>query len=118
MLTGQLPTYPGFGSIQDSLGNNVYDDGAIGYDDGAAAAAGAVFGTIFLPWRPLAFTVVLLYDLCFPMAERAASGWDIMQKKTSALIADLKTSAVTKFKGKTEQSLPPETTTITRAHTV
>ena len=115
-LTGQLPTNPGFGSVQDTLGNTVYDDGAIGYDDGAAAAAGAVFGTIFLLWRPLAFTVVLLYDLCFPVAKRAASGWDTWQKKASVYILNLKYWAASKFRRNSEPSWPVDTTDITLSH--
>ncbi len=115
MLTGQLPTCPGFGLFFDGL---LYNEGAIGNDDGAAAAAGAVFGTVFLLWRPLAFIVVLVYDLCFPDKERPGSGQETWRKKIWTF-EELKQRTVGVFIGKKAiRSLPTNTADITRAHTV
>jgi hypothetical protein len=37
------------------------------FNEGAAAAAGAVFGAVNLCWRPVAFAVVILAEGCVPV---------------------------------------------------
>ncbi len=85
--------------------------GSLGVDfvhDGAAAAAGAVFGTVNYLWRPLALVAVFFFDQYFPISqEEEKRKMRRRRRRGLALLWDPQNSTVRKAKGKEREALTP-----------
>ncbi|KXX80585.1 hypothetical protein MMYC01_202708 [Madurella mycetomatis] len=83
-----------------------YDVGFV--DGGAAAAAGAVFGTVIYLWPPLALAAVILLRPCFPIAKEQESMESRWERRWLTLLWDLrKKNTSGKAKGKEPEASAP-----------